>query len=195
MLYDLQPDFLFCFNIIRTDVLVMSVVHSEAAGNCAELFEPDSLIKVSCMNIRRNNRIELKNSESVRFCLNNTVTNQLFTDVQSPAFKRNGIACVCDMAASADIVRVKDVHSVDLAVLADRNAAIGLLSKKIFCTLIREIFLLRKSNALVNNLVPYIFHSGNIVRTVFSYNNIFHGNILFISITFCHCQGHVLPLP
>ena len=173
----------------------MSVVHSEADGNCSELFDPYPLIKMSCVNVRRNDRIELQNSEAVRFRLSYAIPNQLFADVQSPVLGRNGIACICNVAASADVVRMKNIHSVNLAVLIGRHTAIGLLSKEFSCAPVRELILLRKCNTLVNNLVPYIFHSGDIVRTVFSYNNIFHGNILFISITFCHCRGHVLPLP
>ena len=55
----------------------MSIVHSEAVGNCSELFEPYPLIKMSCVDVRRDDRIELQDSEAVRFRLSYAIPNQL----------------------------------------------------------------------------------------------------------------------
>ena len=59
--------------IIRADILIMSVLHTESLRDHAKLHEAKSLIKMSCMNITCHDRIKLQNSKAVLFSLHQTV--------------------------------------------------------------------------------------------------------------------------
>lgn len=63
--------------VIRADILVVAVLHSEAAGYGSQLDEAKSLIEMTCMSIALDNRIELQNFESVLLTLVKTVKNKL----------------------------------------------------------------------------------------------------------------------
>jgi hypothetical protein len=52
------------FNIIRTDIFIVPVLHSEALWDNAELRKPDTLIKMSCVYIAFNNGVKLQYSET-----------------------------------------------------------------------------------------------------------------------------------
>ena len=61
----------------------MTVLHTKSVRNYAKLFESDAFIKVSCMNVRRNNCVELQNFESVSLCLCDAVKHELLAEVKS----------------------------------------------------------------------------------------------------------------
>lgn len=72
--------------IIRADVLVAAVLHSEAAGDSAELFEADALIEMARVDVRPDDGVELEHSEALFMRLTDAVEHQLFADVLSSAF-------------------------------------------------------------------------------------------------------------
>ena len=72
--------------IIRADILVAAVLHSEAAGDSAELFEADALIEMARVDVRPDGSVELEHSEALFMRLTDAVEHQLFADVLSSAF-------------------------------------------------------------------------------------------------------------
>ena len=52
------------FNIIRTDIFIVPVLHSEALWDNAELRKPDTLVKMPCVDIAFNNGVKLQYSEA-----------------------------------------------------------------------------------------------------------------------------------
>ena len=97
------------FNVIRTDILVMSVLHSESAGNCPKLFEAKAFVKMSCVYVGFHDSIELQNSETQSPPLFQTIKDKLLTYMLSSNSGWDCIACVADMAASADIIGMQDI--------------------------------------------------------------------------------------
>lgn len=73
-------------NIIRADILVAAVFHSEAAGDSAELFEADALIEVARVGVRPDDGVELDHSEALFMRPADALEHQLFADVLSSAF-------------------------------------------------------------------------------------------------------------
>ena len=55
--------------IIRTDILIMSILHTEPLRDHAKLGKSKSLIKMSCVDIASHNRIKLKYAKTVLFSL------------------------------------------------------------------------------------------------------------------------------
>ena len=72
--------------IIWADILVAAVLHSEAAGDSAELFEADALIEMARVDVRPDDGVEPEHSEALFMCLTDAVEHQLFADVLSSAF-------------------------------------------------------------------------------------------------------------
>lgn len=155
--------------IIRADIGIAAVYPAETFGDSSELLKTKSFIKVTGVDILCNYCVELENAETVFLALFERIGNERFSDMLSPAVFVNGIACVADMSASSYIVRVKYVHSADCAVIVLGNSAVGLRCKKFPSALVREVFLLRKSNAVLDNDVPYPYHFGDIIFGILSY--------------------------
>lgn len=84
----------------------MPVFHAKTAGYRTKLPETDSLIQVSCVHIRGDHRIKLQNPKAQLMGFRDAVLYEHFSNVQSSACGSYRITGVCDMAASADIVRV-----------------------------------------------------------------------------------------
>lgn len=159
--------------IIRANVGISPVYPAETLWYSAELPETKPFIEMTGADILRNDRIELQNSEAELFSDPERIANKRFADMLSPAGFVNGIACVADMSAASYVVRVKYVHSADCAVNVLGNSAIGLRGEEFPSAFVREVFLLRKSSALVNDNIPYSYHFGNIPFGIFSYLHIF----------------------
>ena len=126
---------LYCYllqsMIIRTDIFIMTILHTKAFRNCSELNETEPFIKMPCMDICRHYSIELKNTKAVLLSLKQTIRNKLFADVQSPALRFNSIACIADMTAPAHIIRMQDIQTINVSIFRiSSNSAIGLRSKK-----------------------------------------------------------------
>ena len=61
--------------IIGTNILIMTVLHTETTRNHAQLDESETLVEMPCVNIAGNNGIKLQNAESMKLSLNETVGN------------------------------------------------------------------------------------------------------------------------
>ena len=68
------------------------------------------------------------------------------------------------MPAPAHIVRMQDVEANNALCIVHRHAAVGLLRKEAEAALRCERLLLRKGDALHDDLVPYGDHGGHIRR-------------------------------
>ena len=101
--------------IIRTDILIMSILHTEPLRDHAKLGKSKSLIKMSCRNIAGHNRIKLQDTKTMLFSPGQTVGYQLFSNVKSSGISAYRIAGVTDMTASSDIIRMKNVKSVNFS--------------------------------------------------------------------------------
>ena len=95
--------------IIRADILIMSVLHTEALRDHPKLCKSKSLIKMSCMDITCHNCIKLENSKTVLFSLDQTVGYQFFSDMKFSGISAYRIAGIADMVSSSDIIRFNDV--------------------------------------------------------------------------------------
>ena len=61
------------FNIIRTDVFVVTVFHFKTFWDNAELRKPYTFIKMPCVYIAFNNCIELQNLKPDSLCIFDTI--------------------------------------------------------------------------------------------------------------------------
>lgn len=117
--------------IIRTDILIMSILHTEPLRDHAKLGKSKSLIKMSCRNIAGHNRIKLQDTKTMLFSPGQTVGYQLFSNVKSSGISAYRIAGVTDMTASSDIIRMKNVKSVNVSAFRIYcYSCIGLFCKK-----------------------------------------------------------------
>ena len=112
--------------------------------------------------------IELQYSEAVSLCLFKTVRHQGFADVLSSHSVFHCIACVADVSASADIVRVENIHSHYLTVKLG-DSGVGLLCKEFGSAFFVKIFGLGECFSLFHYLVPYAYCCGNVLFGEFSY--------------------------
>ena len=119
------------------------------------------------MNIIFYHGIELHQFESVFFCLVQTVGNQLFSNVFSPVDRINSIACICNVTATANIVRMKYVKTNAGSVVVC-DGTVCLCSKKCLSALFIEKIYLWKSNTFLNDLIPNAHHSRHIGFTIVS---------------------------
>ncbi len=87
----------------------MTVLHAEAFLDHSELPKADPLIQVSGVDIAFDYRIELKDHEAALFCLCHAIQHKLFADMLTSAFGADGVACIADVTAAPDVVRVQDI--------------------------------------------------------------------------------------
>ena len=80
------------FVIVRANVFVMSVLHSETFRDGSELDKPEAFVQVSRMRVAFDDGIELQNSEAVPFSLFETVLHEHFADVLAPGFRSDRVA-------------------------------------------------------------------------------------------------------
>ena len=149
----------------------MSVFHPEPTRNYSQLLETKALVQMTGVNIRCHNSIELKNSESVFSALQQAVLNQLFPYMQSARLGTDGIACVADMTAPANIVWMENIQSIYFAVGILRHSAVGLRIKKYLAGILIKKLLLWKRTTFFNNFIPDSNHIYNIFWLIFSYRN------------------------
>lgn len=97
------------FAVIRADVHIAAVLHSEASRDRAELRETESLVQVPRMDIALDDRIELQYPEAEAPALRQTILDQLLADVSASGSGRDRIACVAYVSAPSDVVRMQDV--------------------------------------------------------------------------------------
>ena len=141
--------------IIWADILVMAVVHAEAAGDDAEGSEAEALVQMPRVRIAGDDGIELQDAEAVRPALLETVGHQLFADVQTARRAFDGIACIADMAAAADIIGMQDIKAVNMAgqpVFGDGGKRLRCEKGCAGCRV--QLLLLREGDAVLHDLVP-----------------------------------------
>ena len=143
----------------------MPVLHPKPARYRAELCEAESLIKMPCMNIALHDCIELKHSKAQLFSHLQTILYQLFSDVSSSCIRGDGKAGIADMSASSNIVRMKNIQTIDPSVFF-RNPGIT-LSRKERCTAFQiQGFFLWKSDPFFNDFIPDPDHGIQILRQI-----------------------------
>ena len=105
----------------------MSVFHSESAFYCSKLDKAELFVQMPRMDVCRHDRIELHNPESCEPGLRKAVLYKKFPDMKSAAGGAYGVACVCNVRASADVVRVQNVKPDDFSAfsfLCDRAVSL-----------------------------------------------------------------------
>ena len=138
------------------NIFVISVLHTEALWDNTELRKAKPLIQVQSMDIGGNDGIELKYAETKTGTCFQRMLHQLFPNMQSPLTFFNSIAGVADMTATAYIVWMENIETYNLIRLTVYgNASIRLAHEESVCRLIRQLFILRKSNTFADNGIPY----------------------------------------
>ena len=162
--------------IIGTNILIMTVFHSETTGNHAQLDKAKTFIEMSRVNIAGNNSIKLQDAEAMEFSLNKTVGDQFLSDMKSPCLGADCIAGIADMTAPADIIRMKNVKSQNIpSVRILCYSSVCLLSKKCFAGFCIQKILLGEGNSVLHDLVPNLIHGRKICVLIGSDDNIHDG--------------------
>ena len=108
----------------------MPIFHAKALRNRPKLAESQSLIEMSCMNVRRNHSVELQNAKAYPLALFEGILDQKFTDMQAAAFGTDGVACIANMSAASYIVRMKNIKPIDLLRISYGHRSITLSTIK-----------------------------------------------------------------
>ena len=139
----------------KNDILVMSVLHMESAGNCSNANKPKLFIKMESRMVCGNNRVELHKFKTKLRGFFKRMGNYCFTDMSVAKVCSYSIACVCNMAASSDVVGMQNIKTDGFAGICIKSDSGEILRfKKLFCFFYRKGFELRKSDAVFNNSVP-----------------------------------------
>ena len=153
----------------------MSIFHSESALDCAELDKAELFVQMPRMDVCRHDRIELHNPESCEPGLRKAVLYKKFPDMKSAAGGAYGVACVCNVRASADVVRVQNVKPRNFfafSFFGDR--AVSLRGEKCGACFFGQRLFLRKSDSFLNDFIPDSAHRRNIFFRVFSDDYFIH---------------------
>ena len=97
--------------IIRTDILIMPVFHTETTRDCAKLYKAEAFIQMARMCVGCHDRIKLKHTKSMQFSLFQTILYQFFTDMQASCIPVDRIAGITDVSAAPNVVWVQDIKS------------------------------------------------------------------------------------
>ena len=118
--------------IVWADVFVMSVFHAKSAGDGAQLFEAESFVEMSCVDVGGDDGVELHDTEVMGSALFQAVADEFFTDMKPAAVTADGIAGVADMSASTYIVGVENVQAINfICVRICGNGCISLFGEKV----------------------------------------------------------------
>ena len=141
--------------IVRTDVLIMPVLHAESPRDHPQLDKAKPFVQMPCMQIGRHHRIELQHPESVKPSLLQTVQDQLFARVPPPVRPADRIAGVADMSAPALIVGMQDIKPKHLTCLPVHcRPAVRLGRKKCGPGFHRQRLFLGEGNPFLHHLIP-----------------------------------------
>ena len=94
---------------MRNDILVVPVLEQKALGNHAELGKAELLVELEGRSIRRDDCVELQNPKADFLGLREAILYEKFTDVLATLVLLDGVACIRNVAAAPDIVRVENV--------------------------------------------------------------------------------------
>lgn len=107
--------------------------------------------------------------------LRHAIANKCFADVTPAKIGGYRIACVADMPASPDIIRMQNIEPEQfVGAIFFCNAAMTLRGEKILPVFGGKAVLLRKCVSRFHDLVPNRNHSGEVVFLIFSYSNSVH---------------------
>ena len=162
-----------CLAEIGTDVGERSVFHAKASRDRAELGKTKPLVEVPGMDITLDYGVELEDAESVGLGLLKAIQDKFLADVLSATGRTDGVAGVCDVPASPDIVGMKDVKSDNPDAFIRRHADIRLRREKLSARLARQRLLLREGVARIDHLVPNGDHRIKVTVLVFAHNHVF----------------------
>ena len=175
--YIIEP--LLQFMIVRTYVFILSVLFPKSFRNRSQLDKTKPLIKMPCMNISRNDSIELQYPEPVLFPLDKAVQHQSFANMHPPSFWADRITCIAYMPTSSHIVGMQNIQSENTAVTGlFRNPAISLRGEKRSPRSFIQRLFLREGNPLLYHFIPNPDHLRQILFFICSYHNI-HFSHLF----------------
>ena len=97
--------------IKKDDVFIMAVFHMKTAGDSSDSYKTKLFINMDSWVVCCNNGVELHKLKA-KFCgFFKGMCNDGFADVFSAAIGFYSIARVCNMAASSDVVRMKNIKS------------------------------------------------------------------------------------
>ena len=168
----------------------MPIIHAETARDGAKPMESQSLIEVQGMGVGCNNGIELKDAESMLCSLLQRVLYQLFADVHPSSSFLHGIACIADMTATANIVRMKDIQADDFRVIRiDSNPCVWLTCKKVIGSFLRQFLFLWECDTLADYSIPYLHRFWHICQIIFpNSDHIPYFYFLFSSARLCSAE-------
>lgn len=153
----------------------MSVFHAEAARNNAQRAETHTFVKAAGVGIGGDGGVELYDSESMQFCLGDTIPDQFFADVEAAEPCADGKACIADVSAAANIVGMEDIQAIDFPGSGVcGNGVIGLSGEKLPGRFWGQGVFLGEGNAALGGFVPNFNHVWQVVFLVRADLNI-HG--------------------
>ena len=111
---------------MRNYIRITSVLLPESAGDNAQLNESQGLVQRQGRLVVRHHRVELQYPESKLPAPVQAVRHEQRTDVLSTHIRAHRVACVGDMSAAPDVVRVEYVQPHRLAVVhGNASEALG----------------------------------------------------------------------
>ena len=168
-----------CLPEIRADGGEGAVLHAEAFRNRAELREAEAFVEVPGVDVPLDDGVELENPETMGLGLCEAVEDELLAEMPSATIGTYGVACVCDVAAAANVVWMEDVQAENRPVVISRNARMRLRREELRPRLARQRFLLWEGVARIDHLVSDGDHRVKIAvlagRQIYDY---FHVDIL-----------------
>ena len=123
------------------------------------------------MDIALDNGVELEDAESMGLGLLKAIQDKFLADVLSATGRTDGVAGVCDVPASPDIVGMKDVKSDNPDAFIRRHADIRLRREKLSARLARQRLLLGKGVSRLHHFVPDGNHAIQVCIMIFTYGH------------------------
>ena len=157
--------------IVGADIRVSAVLHAESLGDSSELYEAELLVEVTRVDIRLHHSVELQYAEALMLSLFEAVLDELLANVMSAAVLADGIAGVADVSAPTDIIGVEDIQPYHVAVVVLRDGAVGLRGKEALARVRVEYLLLREGDALLDDVVPDVYHLRKVLVFVLNDRN------------------------
>lgn len=100
---------------MRNNIFVLPVLCQKASRYDSQLNEAQLFIKFQSICIAAHHSIKLEDTKAQLLPFLHAVFYQIFSDMLPTRVRAHRIACVADMAAPPDIVRMKDIESKNLS--------------------------------------------------------------------------------
>ena len=101
--------------IMRNNILVRAVLHAKPARDHTKRNKAQFLIKPECRKVGFYHRVKLQNTKAQLLCLFHAVAHQFFADALPAQTAFDRIACIADMPAPSDIVRMQNIQAGDFS--------------------------------------------------------------------------------